>query len=325
MDNLSHLYGGNKVRKLEFLLGDALAHDAKTIFTFGCAGSNHAVATSVYANQLGLKCVCMLQSQPNSRVVRQNLLLHQAYNSRLCFCTTRELRKIQTLCAWLDHKYTYGDFPYIIPTGGSNPLGALGFVNAAFELRDQINQGVLPEPDFIYIACGSMATTVGLMIGCKLAGLRTHIIPVVIQPVILQDYTSALKKLYAETSNLLHTADPSIPELLLNNEDLVLALDQCGSGYAVFSEEGVAATRILKQLENIKLEGTYTGKALAALISDAEKLKDKTVLFWNTFCGLDFSAQTSNTSYKQLPVYFQYYFEKDVQELDSELMLMNNR
>ena len=70
-----------------------------------------------------------------------------------------------------------------------------------------------------------------------------------------------------------------------------------------------------KQLENIKLEGTYTGKALAALISDAEKLKDKTVLFWNTFCGLDFSAQTSNTSYKQLPVYFQYYFEKDVQEL----------
>ena len=68
----------------------------------------------------------------------------------------------------------------------------------------------------------------------------------VIQPVILQDYTSALKKLYANEPNLLHTADPSIPELLLNNEDLVLALDQCGSGYAVFSEEGVAATRILK-------------------------------------------------------------------------------
>ena len=99
----------------------------------------------------------------------------------------------------------------------------------------------------------------------------------------------------------------------------MLTLDQCGSDYAVFSKEGVAASHILKQLENIKLEGTYTGKALAALISDAEKLKDKTVLFWNTFCGLDFSAQTSNTSYKQLPAYFQYYFEQDVQELDSEL------
>ena len=152
-DNLSHLYGGNKVRKLEFLLADALAHDAKTILTFGCAGSNHAVATSVYASQLGLKCLCVLQSQPNSRIVRQNLLLHQVYNTRLCFCATRELRKIQTLCAWLDHKYTYGDFPYIIPTGGSNPLGALGFVNAAFELQTKSSKDFYLNPTlFIFLA-----------------------------------------------------------------------------------------------------------------------------------------------------------------------------
>lgn len=225
---------------------------------------------------------------------------------------------METLCAWLDHNNTYGDFPYIIPTGGSNPRGALGFVNAAFELQTQIKQGLLPEPDYIYIACGSMATTVGLMIGCKLAGLRTEIIPVAIEPVSLKDFSPAFKTLYAQTSELLHSADPSIPLLLLGDQDLLLDVEQCRADYAVFTEEGVAAVRLVNRLETIKLEGTYTGKALAALISDAPNLKDKTVLFWDTYCGLDFSAQTSAASYKQLPTYFHSYFEQDVQDLDKE-------
>lgn len=314
-----YCYGGNKVRKLEFLLAEALAHNAKSVMTFGCAGSNHAVATSVYANRLGLDCICLLKPQAHSHAVRSNLLMHQSHNAELHYYPNNATRKVGALCAWLDHAHTYGDFPYVIPTGGSNALGTLGFVNAAFELKEQIRQGLMPEPDLMYVPCGSCATTVGLMLGCKLAGLHTVIVPVAVEPEEAKDeFKTNIMSLYQATNALLHEKDPSIPLMPLSEDEFTVNLNFCGTDYAVFSPEGMQARTLLKRHEDILLDGTYTAKAFAAMLDDIKhgRTGNKVVLFWDTYCGLDFSQTTKRVSYSDLPCCFHEYFEQDVQALD---------
>jgi 1-aminocyclopropane-1-carboxylate deaminase/D-cysteine desulfhydrase-like pyridoxal-dependent ACC family enzyme len=312
-----HLYGGNKPRKLEFELANALLHGATTIITFGSAGSNHAVATGEYCNVLGLNCICMLKPQANSFGVRKNLLMHLNNNVELHYYPTNDFRKVGTLCTWLDQKNTYGDYPYVITTGGSTPLGALGFVNAAFELKEQIDAGLMPEPDYIYVPCGSVGTIVGLLLGCKAAGIRSKIIGITVEPQESPDeFKNAIKKLFSETNQLVHTADESFPLYELNDEDILLELNFCGPHYAVFTQEGIDGMRLLKETENIQLDGTYTAKAFAGMLDHLQTDRsNKIILFWNTYCGLDFTERIKNLEYKNLPACFHDYFENDVQEL----------
>ena len=169
------LYGGNKVRKLEFLLADALNQGAKEILTFGSVGTNHGLATACYADKLGLKCLLMLKPQPNSPVVRQNLLLDHYFNARLELFADAQQRKQAA-----DEYLTNNKDTYFIPTGGSVPLGVLGFVNAVFELKEQIQQGIIPEPDYIYVPAGSCGTTAGLLLGIALAKLKSIIIAIAV-------------------------------------------------------------------------------------------------------------------------------------------------
>lgn len=149
----SDLYGGNKVRKLEFLLGDALKNGAKKIVTFGCVGTNHGLATACYANKLGIDCLLMLKHQPNSPVVRQNLLMDHYFNAKIEIFPNNQARKIA-----LDTLLATDKDSYFFPTGGSVSLGALGYVNAAFELKEQIQKGSMPKPDVIYLPIGSCGT-----------------------------------------------------------------------------------------------------------------------------------------------------------------------
>lgn len=312
-------YGGNKPRKLEFELGNALAHGAKTVVTFGAAGSNHAVATSEYARILGLTCVCMLKPQANSTGVRKNLLLHLNNESELHYYPTNDTRKLGTIFHWLDHKNTYGEYPYIIPTGGSSPLGTIGFVNAAFELQEQIKAGLLPKPDRLYVPCGSLATMVGLMLGCKAAGLATKVIGVAVEPHENRDeFITNIKKLYKDTNELLHSFDASFGLFDIADEDIHITYDFCGPQYAVFTPQGIQARELLHSTEHILLDGTYTAKAFAALLEDIKTKphSDEIILFWNTYCGIEFAERIAQEDYKKLPVCFHTYFEEDVQELD---------
>jgi 1-aminocyclopropane-1-carboxylate deaminase/D-cysteine desulfhydrase-like pyridoxal-dependent ACC family enzyme len=132
-------FGGNKLRKLQYLLADALAHGHSAVLTFGCVGSNHALQTAVCAHALGLKAICMLRPQPNSHVVRRNLLLQKLYESIVCLSPDRVIHGLMTAALSYDYKQRYGTFPYIIPVGGSCARGALGYVEAAFELKEQID------------------------------------------------------------------------------------------------------------------------------------------------------------------------------------------
>ena len=312
-------YGGNKVRKLEPLFGEALMHGATEIITLGWAGSNSAVATSAYAKKLGLKCTCMLKPQDNSSLLQKNLLLHNYYATELYYYPDNNWRKLGTITLWYSRKQSSGSYPYIIPTGGSNALGTVGFVNAAFELKEQILLGKAPEPDRIYVACAGMATTVGLILGCKLAQLKTQIIPVIVGPEDTPgQYKAGIKRLFNETITLLRSYDPSIP-LLQAPEDIAINYDFCGTKYGIFTLQGMDAKKLVYELENLNLDGIYTAKAFAALLDDIKNKKIKqheVVLFWNTYCGLDFSKLTGSLSYWQLPPSFHPYFTTDVQSLD---------
>lgn len=319
-DDLSgEVYGGNKVRKLEFLLGDALRAQVKEVVTFGSAGSNHALATAIYANELGLRSISVLLPQPNARYVGRNLLMSHRSGAELHYVRNMPVAYARTFYQLARHRLKTGRFPQMIPPGGSSPLGSVGYVNAAFELKEQISAGEAPEPDRIYVAAGTLGTAVGLMLGLKAAGLRSRVIPVRVAGEKFANETKALR-LFQETNSLLRSADASFPSFELSEGEVGIRQQFIGQGYAYFTEESMKAVRLMKEAEGVKLEGTYTGKAMAALMDDAKRqsLRDEVVLFWNTYNSTDFSDAIAVTDYRQLPISFHQYFEEDVQPLDRD-------
>lgn len=339
-DDLSgDVYGGNKVRKLEFLLGDALRSGKKEVLTMGFAGSNHATATAIYAGKLGLKCISMLMPQMNAHYLRRNLLAGCSANAELCLCSQLTIgARIgwKMLCGLARH----GVFPKYIPGGGSSPLGIVGYVNAAFELKDQIDAGLMPPPDFIYVPMGSMGTAAGLTIGLRAAGLDARVVAVrVIEKIHANE--SKLLSLIKTTACYLRRNDASFPGFDFKRDDFNVRDEFIGEGYAHFTEDGAAAARLMRETAGIPVNGSYSAKAFAALVADARKrrspdrqnkysanqetaapdftLADKTVLFWNTFNSRDLTSLIEKVDYRSLPHGFHQYFETDVQLWDIDV------
>ena len=310
-------YGGNKVRKLEFLLGRAMQDQRKAVLTFGGAGSNHALATAVYAQQLGLQSISMLVPQPNARSVRRNLLLSHRVGAEMHHNPGMVSTVAASMWQCLRRRLRNGAFPQIIPPGGTSPVGMVGFVAAALELGQQVANGALPEPDCLYAASGTMGTVIGLLLGFKAAALRTRVVAVRVTPPM---YTSMRKahRYFRATNALLHHADPSFPLFEFPEDQFELRHDFFGQQYALYTEEATRAVRQMKDTEGIALEATYTGKTLAALLADlaAGALRDNTVLFWNTYNSHDFTADVEGLDYTTLPKSVHRYFEQDVQPLD---------
>jgi 1-aminocyclopropane-1-carboxylate deaminase/D-cysteine desulfhydrase-like pyridoxal-dependent ACC family enzyme len=311
------IYGGNKIRKLGFLLGDALRKQAKAVLTFGFAGSNHALATAVNAQRVGLRCISILLAQPNARYVRRNLLLSHVHGAEIHHFKNKITAYIPTTILLLRERLKQGKPPYIIAPGGSSPLGVIGYVNAGFELKEQVASGLVPEPDTIFVPFGTMGTAVGLTIGLKAAGLKAHLVPV---RVVDEHYGNKEKfiELFNKTRTLILSLDPSFPRVEISDDEPAIQHDFFGGEYARFTEQGMAAIDLVAKSEGIRLEGTYTGKAMAALIDHVRDhgKKDEVTLFWNTYNARDFSDAIKGIDYHQLPQSFHQYFEEDVQPLD---------
>jgi len=326
-DDLSgKLYGGNKPRKLEFILGDALRSGAREVISFGGAGSNHALATAIYGRQVGLKSISLLIPQPNARYVRRNLLMNHYCGAELHSCgaglesvKNMPLVYLATLIQLVRCRLKNGRFPFLIPPGGSSPLGVAGFVNAAFELRKQIDNGEMPEPDYIYVACGTMGTSAGLALGLRAIKLNSRVISV---RVTSEKFVNAkgMVNLINNTASFLHSQDASFPGFEFSPMEIGIRNNYSGRRYALFTNEGMEAVSLMNKCEGIKLDGTYTGKTLAALIDDAKSgsLRGKTVLFWNTLNSRDFSDAISSIDYHSLPRDFRRYFVAEVQPLDQD-------
>jgi len=316
-DDLSGtVYGGNKVRMLEFLLGGALRANAKEVVTVGYAGSNHALALAIYADRLGLKCSSFLLPQANAHYVRRNLLVSYHHHAQLHACNYLSIAG-RVLGGLIRATVQNKALPGFIQPGGSSPLGIAGYINAAFELKEQIDAGLLPEPDRIYVPLGSMGTTIGLMLGLKVAGVRSQVIAVrVLEEIFAHPWL--LRRRTRATSAFLHKLDPSFPKLDYPRESLEIRNDCLGDGYAQFTAKDVESAKLMRDHCGIIMSGTYSAKAFSALVDDARKgvVKDKTILFWNTYNSRDISSITASIDYHCLPRGFHRYFEKAVQPLD---------
>ena len=312
-------YGGNKVRKLEFILARAVARGYREVLTFGGAGSNHALATGLYARRMGVKSISMLIPQPNAYSVRKNLLLSQRAGIELHLGSGMAGIALATLNLVCARRLRNGRFPYLIAPGGTSAVGMVGFVNAAFELKEQIERGEVPEPDVLYAASGTMGTVIGLLLGLKAAGLKTKVAAVRVTEARFSSPGKAAR-LFRATNKLLHEADPAFPVLPFPHQDFQFIHDFYGEAYGLYTPEAMEAVRLAAKTSPLRLEGTYTGKTFAALLADtrAGRLQNKTVLFWNTHNSMDLSGEISGMDYHELPEAFHRYFEEDVQPLDRQ-------
>jgi D-cysteine desulfhydrase len=310
-------YGGNKVRKLEFLLGDALAAGATDVITFGAAGSNHALATAIHGAAQGLKVHSMLMPQPNASYVRRNLLASAAVEADMSFFDDRgeALRGAAKLREEL--LATTGRLPFVIPFGGTSPGSAAGFVNAAFELAEQVDAGELPQPHVLFVALGSMGTASDLALGLRAAGLKTVVSAV---PVFSDDdgVAELLVRTIVDAQTELHAVDDAFPEFEWSDSEVRIVRGFLGDGYASFTPAGMEAVEVARRALGLTVEGTYTGKTLSALLARgrAGALEGEHVLFWNTYNSRDISSLVEAGNKETLPPGLHAYLEAEVQELD---------
>ena len=276
-------YGGNKIRKLDFLLAAARARQVRDIVAFGYAGSNFVAATAWHARKLGIATHGFLLPQDPAGYVADNLAvaLHTGAELRVLPSTTA----VAAAAAWRSAglRLVRGRWPYWIPPGGSSPVGVLGFVNAALELRAQIAAGEVPEPDAIYVAFSSMGTVAGLAIGLALARLRSRIVAV---QVVDDRFASPqkLSRLVQQTLALIGAAGklPAAMEILGR---VTIRTEFFGEAYARPTAATTRAIARFEQASGARADSAYTGKALAGLFADLDAgiLRGQEVLFWHSF------------------------------------------
>ena len=266
------LWGGNKPRKLEFVIGDALERGKSTILTFGALATNHGLATALYARENGLRCVLCLVDQPVDDHVRAQLERIEASGATVY--RTRTVRRTALMLPWILARHR---FPYVLPTGGSSPVGALGFVAAAQELAGQVRAGELPEPAEVWSALGSGGTAAGLLVGLRMAGLRTQVRAVHVNDQIRLSEATILRLAR-------RTARRAGAEVDLRDGVRVVH-GYLGGGYGHRTPEGARATERAQEAEGLKLDPVYTAKTMAAVL-DRVPSRDGPLLYWHTYNGI---------------------------------------
>ncbi len=271
-------WGGNKVRKLEWLLPDVKRRDRKTILTFGGLGTNWGLATALYGREQGIHTALGLIDQPRDEHVEKQLKRLEASGASLHFTHTKN--RTIALAPWLILRHSSGlRPPYILPSGGSSPLGALGYVETAFEIAAQVEAGELPEPGHAVVPTGSGGTAAGLALGFALAGLGTRVVGVIVTEHLRLD-DAAIGKLAGKSAALLRQRGAVFPEPDLNFE---MTEEWLGETYGAPTPESEAAIERARA-DRLELDPVYTAKAMAALIakSAAGDFEGGPVLFLNT-------------------------------------------
>lgn len=279
-------WGGNKPRKLEWILADAKARRRRTILTFGGIGTNHGLATAVYARREGMDTVLALVEQPrNEHVERQLARLRRAATRVYLTRDGRRTAAAAPLIALRHAQLSPPRPPYLLPPGGSSPLGAVGFVEAALELAAQVEEGELPEPHAAYVALGSGGSAAGLAAGFAIAGLRTRVHAVLVNDQLRLTHDSVLR-LARRSLRLLGRRGAEVGAVRIEPDALRVVEGFMGAGYGHGTDESERALALARQAEDLALDPVYTGKALAAILATP---RDGPVLFWNTNNGFVYS------------------------------------
>jgi len=271
--------GGNKTRKLEFLLGDALANDADTLVTQGAVQSNHVRQTAAAAARFGLKCEVILEHRTGSEAVDYNrsgnVLLDELLGAKIRHAPGGSDMN-QALASVAQEVADAGGRPYVIPGGGSNCIGALGYAECALELVSQANELGL-EIDRIVTASGSAGTHAGLVAGLAVMGADIPVLGVSVRaPKETQE--ANVFKLARETAALLGFEDRVAREMVEVDDGYV------GAGYGLIDQGVIDALTLAARSDAILLDPVYTGKAMKGLIalSRAGAFDGETVVFLHT-------------------------------------------
>jgi D-cysteine desulfhydrase len=273
-------WGGNKVRKLEWLIPDARRRGRRSILTFGGLGTNWGLATALYAREHGLETALALVDQPIDAHVKAQLARLEASGARICRTHTKA-RTVAMLPWLLARNARGGHLPYLLPAGGSSPVGALGCVEAALEVAAQVEDGSLPEPAHVVVPVGTGGTAAGLALGFQIAGLRTRVVGVVVNDQLRLD-VPVLARLARRTAKLLERRGARLGQLRLEPHMLDLNRDQIGAGYGHPTKAATRAAALTAE-ERLSLDPVYTAKAMAGLLAlRAEGRLGDPVLFVHT-------------------------------------------
>lgn len=275
-DLVSPLYGGNKVRRFEYLFADAEAKGRRTIVTIGGLASTQVTATILFGKALGFEVAAIFFDQPITDFLRGAIALDAAARPVLVYGGS------YAGTAWRGWTtYRSLDRPYLIPPGASSPPALLGYVDAMLEVGEQVARGEAPRPDRIVLPAGSGGTAAALALGCALLGWPTVVTAVrITEPLACN---RAVLRLWIErTRAFLRRRSPTFARLRLPAFRLDVDGRALGEGYGHPTEEARAAIEPIRALIGAPGEVTYSGKAVSALRRIAAEHPDETILFWNT-------------------------------------------
>ncbi|MFQ5646388.1 MAG: 1-aminocyclopropane-1-carboxylate deaminase/D-cysteine desulfhydrase [bacterium] len=252
---------GNKIRKLEFLLPDALEKGCDTLITCGGIQSNHARATAIVAARFGLKSILVLRGK-EPEIPLGNLLLDKLVGAEIRWITLKQYQQVMDImgeiAADLKRKGRKG---YVIPTGGSNAVGSLGYLKAGFEIAGQTQDN---PPDLIVTPVGSGGTMAGLLGGIKLSGLPSRVIGFCV--------CDSARYFQEEIHSILKEMEYRFRlDLKIEKDDITIFEDYIGPGYALSYPEEIDFIRHVARAEGLILDPVYTGKAMHGLVSEIKK------------------------------------------------------
>lgn len=268
--------GGNKLRKLEFLAADALREGADTLVTAGAIQSNHVRQTAAVAAKLGLHCVALLENPMGTTAENYlsngNRLLLDLFNTQveMCDALTDPNAQLAELATRLEAQ---GFRPYVIPVGGSNALGALGYVESALEIAQQCEGAV--SISSVVVASGSAGTHAGLAVGLEQVMPDAELIGVTVS----RNVADQLPKVVTLQQEVARSLE------LTASAGITLWDDYFAPAYGIPNDDGMEAVKLLARLEGILLDPVYTGKAMAGLIDgiNQKRFKDEgPILFIHT-------------------------------------------
>lgn len=312
LDNLSSdVYGGNKVRKLEYILPRARQQKRHCLATFGTAGSHHALATAIYGERLGYPCFAFLSHQHKLPEIADLLATHAALGTRVVPYGGGYTKRVGIL-----RKELWGRDALVVAPGGSSWLGTFAFVQAARELAAQVADGLLPEPRRLYIATGTMGSAAGLALGLALSELATEVHAVRVSHTWLCN-EDTLRHTMRKATAMMRRLDPAIPAGLAERAHVRLRHGFFAEGYAHTDEATENAIAFARDQLDLRLEPTYTGKAMAALVHDLVHdpghdlgaSAGRPCLFWNSYNSAPLpQPQEPQHARGELPAEFSRYF-----------------
>lgn len=270
-DQTGLAFGGNKTRKLEYLLADAIAKDAKTLLTAGAGQSNHCRQTAAAAARFGMKCVLVLVGKEPA-FPSANLILDDLFGAKIIWVNERSDRDL-VLQQTFNKLAASDQAPYLVPYGGSNPIGAMGYANA---LQEFISQKI--RVDWIIVASSSGGTQAGLACKARLVNYPGKILGISIDE-SRQELQTHVAQLASAVSVLEEQPVNIMPEDILVNDDY------CFAGYGVLTDLETNAIKLFAEYEGLLLDPVYTGRAAGGLLDLVNKGffgKSDRVLFWHT-------------------------------------------